>query len=157
MSNYKATPEPWKADKYDWSKADTEAMDGDSAFRCILELCARVEALEAQADHFPSATKMVSPPVATDEELGEAWDTAGAGGTYSYRLPALYNLGIKHGQASSREVADPAPVAGEMEELVADLRNMATDAAAACQPGDFKILTRAANILQQLGEQESGR
>ena len=60
-------------------------------------------------------------------------------------------------QASSQKVADPAPVAGEVEELVADLRTMATHAAAACQPGDFKILTRAANILQQIGEQEAGR
>jgi hypothetical protein len=41
MTGYKATPEQWKADKYDWSKADTEAMDNDSAFRCILELRAR--------------------------------------------------------------------------------------------------------------------
>jgi len=38
------------ADRYDWSKADTEAMDGDPAFRCILELLARVEALEKRLD-----------------------------------------------------------------------------------------------------------
>jgi hypothetical protein len=48
MNNYEATPEQWKADRYDWSKAGSEAMTGDSAFRCILELRARVEALEAQ-------------------------------------------------------------------------------------------------------------
>jgi len=47
MTDYKATPEQWAASRYDWSKADTEAMDGDPAFRCILELRARVEALEA--------------------------------------------------------------------------------------------------------------
>jgi hypothetical protein len=45
----------------------------------------------------------------------------------------------------------------EVEELVADLRAMATHAGLACQPGDFKILTRAANMLQQIGEQEAGR
>jgi hypothetical protein len=44
------------------------------------------------------------------------------------------------------------PVAGEVGEMVADLRTMATDAGLACQPGDFKILTLAANMLQWLGE-----
>jgi hypothetical protein len=98
MSNHKATDEQWD------------------------ELRARVEALEAQANHIPGATKMVSvarvtqdrdetgnyvivhdtatpPPVATDEKLNEAWDTAGAGGTYSDCLRTIYDLGIKHGQA----------------------------------------------------------
>jgi hypothetical protein len=107
MNNHKATPEQWKADKYDWSKADTEAMDNDSAFRCILELRARVEALEAQA--------------------------------------------------GSQEVAEPAPVAGEAEELVAELRAMATDAAAACQFCLGETLTRAANMIQRQSEQEAGR
>jgi hypothetical protein len=45
----------------------------------------------------------------------------------------------------------------EVEELVADLRTMATHAGLACQPGDFKILTRAANMIQRLGKQEAGR
>ncbi len=48
MTDYKATPEQWVADRYDWCKADTEAMDGDPAYRCILELRARVEALEGK-------------------------------------------------------------------------------------------------------------
>ncbi len=47
MSDYRATPEQWAADRYDWSKAHTEAMDGDPAFRCILELRTRIELLEA--------------------------------------------------------------------------------------------------------------
>jgi len=49
MTDHKATPEQWEADRYDWSKANTEAMDGDPAFRCLLELRARVEALEANS------------------------------------------------------------------------------------------------------------
>jgi hypothetical protein len=40
-------PEQFTTCRYDWSKADTEAMEGDPAFRCILELRARIEALEA--------------------------------------------------------------------------------------------------------------
>jgi hypothetical protein len=40
------TSEDYKASRYDWSKADTEALEGDPAFRCLLELRARVEALE---------------------------------------------------------------------------------------------------------------
>jgi hypothetical protein len=44
---HRATPEQFTACRYDWSKADTEAMEGDPAFRCILELRARIEALEA--------------------------------------------------------------------------------------------------------------
>jgi hypothetical protein len=55
-------------------------------------------------------------------------------------------------QAHSREVADPAPVAGEMAELVADLRITASQASVACQFIDGESLTRAANMLQQLSE-----
>ena len=51
--------------------------------------------------------------------------------------------------------ATPPPVAGEVEELVANLRTMATDAGLACQPGDFKMLTLAADMLQRLGKQEA--
>lgn len=91
--------------------------DDESTDPSILELRARVEALEAQANHSPGATKMVPPPVATDEELGETWDKAP--GDMMKRMRAIYNLGIKHGQASSREVADPAPVAGGLVERVA--------------------------------------
>jgi len=49
MTEHESTPEQWTADRYDWARADTEAMDGDPAFRCIMELCSRVEALEAAA------------------------------------------------------------------------------------------------------------
>jgi hypothetical protein len=37
----------YTVDRYDWSKVDTEAIDGDPFARCILELRARIEALEA--------------------------------------------------------------------------------------------------------------
>jgi hypothetical protein len=97
MKNFKATDEQWKsAEEY-----------GTFACACILELRARVMALEAQA--------------------------------------------------GSQEVAEPAPVAGEVEELVANLRTMATDAGLACQPGDFKILALAADMIQRLGKQEVRR
>ena len=49
MTEHKATPEHWVAGRYDWSHADTEALHGDPAFRCIMELRDRVEALEAAA------------------------------------------------------------------------------------------------------------
>lgn len=49
MTEHKATPGQWNADRYDWARADTEALDGNSAFRCIMELRSRVEALEAAA------------------------------------------------------------------------------------------------------------
>jgi hypothetical protein len=48
MTEHRATPEQWAADRYDWARADTEALDGDPAFRCIMELRSRVEALEAR-------------------------------------------------------------------------------------------------------------
>jgi len=104
MNKYEATPEQWSADRYDWSKASSEAMTGDSAFRCILELRARVEALEAQADHSPGATKMLPPPVATDEELREIWNSEKGCRPWVSRR-AIYDLGVAHGQAGSREVA----------------------------------------------------
>ena len=47
MTEHESTPGQWAADRYDWARADTEAMDGDPAFRCIMELRDRVEALEA--------------------------------------------------------------------------------------------------------------
>jgi hypothetical protein len=133
MADYKATPEQWQATK-------ERAANGSITDIRLLELRARVEALEAQANHSPDATKMVPvatvtrdrdetgnyvivhdtatpPPVATDEELKQTW-FKGATLTQGYR--ALYNLGIEHGQASSREVADPAPVATGLVEWISD-------------------------------------
>ena len=144
MSNHKATPKQWE-----------EVGAFASATRdCILELRARVEALEAQANHFGDINKMVPPPVATDEELDKIWNFED---TWKGSLRAVYDLGVAHGQARSREVAEPAPVAGEMAELVADLRRMASQAYAACQFNDGETLTRAANMIQRQSEQEAGR
>jgi hypothetical protein len=111
MSNYKATPKQWEnIEGLAWGRNPL------SNAACLLELRARVEALEAQANHSPGATKMVPPlPVATDEELKQVWLQ---GATLTQGNRAIYNLGVAHGQASSREVAEPAPVAGGLMERV---------------------------------------
>jgi len=159
MNNHKATPEQWKADKHDWSKADTEAMDNDSAFRCILELRARVEALEAQAN----PTKMVPPPVVTDEELLRVYDD-GPGHGFEPAIRAVYNFGVAHGQASSREVAEPAPVAGGLVVRVADAITSETGSQWATTEAHVAILEVATWLRKQgwigaadLLEQEAGR
>jgi hypothetical protein len=132
MSNHKTTPEQWD------------------------ELRVRVEALEAQAGNLKgSLTSSTPPPVATDEELSETWYKAP--GERMNRFRAFYDLGIEHGQARSQEVAEPAPVAREVAELVTDLRRMADWAVATCEFNDGETLTRAANMIQQLSEQEAGR
>jgi len=64
------------------------------------QLQARVEALEAQANHFPGATKMV--PVA---KVTRDRDETG-------------NYVIVHDTATSPPVADPAPVAGGLVERI---------------------------------------
>jgi hypothetical protein len=146
MNNFKAT-------QTDWVNVEHSAII-HAAEACILELRSRIEQLEAQSNHIGDINKMVPPPVATDEELRAIWmnnDMA------INRLRCAYNLGAAHEAARWRNVAEPAPVAGDVEELVADLRAMATEAAAACQALDGEILTRAANMIQQLSEQEAGR
>jgi hypothetical protein len=110
---------------------------------CILELRDRVEALEAKrsgavgmsiADeilvyhsllaaqspgkavfHGKAAVETTPPPVATDEELKQAWLQ---GATLTQGNRALYDLGVAHGQAGSRELAEPAPVAGGLVERI---------------------------------------
>jgi hypothetical protein len=68
-----------------------------------------VEALEAQASNYPETPdSSTPPPVATDEELDDTWHKT-TGGTFLARRRAIYNLGVTHGQAGSREVAEPAP------------------------------------------------
>jgi hypothetical protein len=84
---------------------------------CILELRARVEALEAQGRNYPDSS--TPPPVATDEELMDTVSKAGT--SWIQGLRASYNLGVTHGQAGSREVAEPAPGAGGLVERVADM------------------------------------
>jgi hypothetical protein len=98
MNDFKATPECWE-----WQEkwASKEVPDEDSS--CFLELRARVEALEAQANHFPGVTKMVPPPVATDEELRAIWNFES---TWNECLRAVYNCGVAHGKASSRDTLE---------------------------------------------------
>jgi hypothetical protein len=103
MNNFKATPEQWQASK-------RRAANGNIIDLRLLELRARIEQLEAQASNYPAIPdSSTPPPVATDEELNKIWNVED---TWQGSLRAVYNLGIEHGQASSREVADPAPVAG---------------------------------------------
>jgi len=112
MDNYKAKPEHWQVVEH----YSTESRP----YACILELRARVEALEAQANHFGDINKMVPPTVATDEELWNIWaNRPNRPLSAPAALRAIYNLGIEHGQAGSREVAEPAPVAGGLVERVA--------------------------------------
>jgi len=106
---YKATPEQWQASK-------RRAANGNIIDIRLLELRARVEALEAQANHPELPDSSTPPPVATDKELTEAWLQ---GATFTQGNRAVYNLGIKHGQAISREVAEPAPVAEGLVAAVA--------------------------------------
>jgi hypothetical protein len=110
MNDFKATPECWE-----WQEkwASKTVPDEDSS--CFLELRARVEALEAQASNYPEIPdSLTPPPVATDEDLWKLWAEFGFA---AFRI--IYNLGIEHGQAGSREVAKPAPVAGGMKEALA--------------------------------------
>jgi hypothetical protein len=113
MTGYKATPEQW--DNIEGSAWGRNPLSNAA---CLLELRARVEALEAQVNHIGDINKMVPPPVATDEELrGVYSDCPGVG--LGAALRAIYNFGVAHGQAGCREVAKPAPVAGGLVERVA--------------------------------------
>jgi len=159
MTNtYKATPECWE-----WQEkwASKEVPDEDSS--CFLELRARVEALEDQASNYPAILDSSIPPtVATDEDLRAAWNVPG---TNLDAFRAIYNLGIKHGQASSREVAAPAPVAGGLVERVKlaieiaefDLHAHQWDEARAAILEAAKWLREQALTAAALLEQEAGQ
>jgi hypothetical protein len=68
------------------------------------ELRARVEALKAQASNLKgSLTSSTPPPVATDEELDKIWNFED---TWNGSLRAVYDLGVAHGQASSRDMLE---------------------------------------------------
>jgi len=116
MNNYKATSEQWEKVK-EWSSEQS------STDACLLELRARMEALEAQANHFVDVSKMVPPSVATDEELSDTWHKGSLTPDGRYIIGrkgwrAVYNLGVAHGKAGSQEVAEPAPVAGGLVERI---------------------------------------
>jgi hypothetical protein len=83
------------------------------------DLLARVAKLEAQASNYPETPDSSAPPlVATDEELLEIWNSERACRPWVSRR-AIYDLGVAHGQAGSREVAEPAPGAGGLVARVA--------------------------------------
>ena len=110
------------------------------------ELRARVEALEAQASNLKgSLTSSTPPPVATDQELQVVWSTAP---TVGHARRALFDLGIEYGQASSREVADPAPVAGGLVERVTS---------AAIHEVETGLRERGWEGVADVIEQEAGR
>jgi hypothetical protein len=119
MNNHKATPKQW------------ENVEGSpwSSSACLLELRARVaelekkqigvtnygqflvdvvdrrlEQLEAQAGNLKgSLTSSTPPPVATDEELRAIWNFEG---TWNECFRAVYNFGVAHGKASSRDMLE---------------------------------------------------
>jgi hypothetical protein len=157
MNNYKATPDCWE-----WQEkwASQEAPDEISS--CILELRARVEALEAQGRNYPETPdSSTPPPVSTDEELDKIWNFED---TWNGSLRALYNLGVAHGQTGSREVAEPAPVAGGLVERVSDAITSETGSRWASTEARAAIL-EVARWLRSHGisgsakvlEQEAGR
>ena len=86
------------------------------------------------------------PTVATDDELRAIWDRA-----YDLRqaLRALYNLGVEHGRASSREVAEPAPVAGGLVERVSDAITSETGSRWASTEARAAILEVATFLREQ--------
>jgi hypothetical protein len=152
MSDYKATPEQWNNVEI-CAKVHLGALSP-----CLLELRARVEALEAPANHIPDATKMIPPPVATNKELRDIWDRA-------FNLRALYNLGVIHGQAGSREVVEPAPVTGALVQRVAYAITGDSDGPIHWKPEARAAILEVARWMREQGlvidadllEQEAGR
>ena len=109
MNDFKATTNQW--DMLEQYAKSNCALDN-----CILELRARVAKLETQASNYSEIPDSSTPPtVATDEELNKIWNFED---TWKGSIRAVYNLGVTHGQVSSREVAEPAPVAGGLMERV---------------------------------------
>jgi len=145
MNNFKATPEQW---------IDVEFGDKDDFnSACVLELRARIEQLEAQASNYPEIPDTLTPPpVATDEELDKIWNFED---TWNGSLRAIYNLGVAHGQARSREVADPAPVEGGLMERVSDAITSETGSRWASTEARAAIL-EVARWLREQGTPASG-
>lgn len=153
MTEHRATPEQWKA-------SERRAANGNITDIRLLELRARVAELEEEqtelansyhfvvkaiterlekleARHFPGATKMVPPPVATDEELAPLlwvlWHHQGGKSDVGQPIRKYLGMGqfermsdkqidvAKHwaqsnGQARSREVAEPGNVTRDRDE-----------------------------------------
>ena len=95
---------------------------------------------------------LTPPPVATDEELDKIWNFED---TWNGSLRAIYNLGVAHGQARSREVADPAPVEGGLMERVSDAITSETGSRWASTEARAAIL-EVARWLREQGTPASG-
>jgi hypothetical protein len=130
MSGDRLTPELWAR-----QQQFIDEGYGDLGDACLMDLHARVEALEQRpipgtaeltADHFVGASKMVATPepapVATDEELADCYADAAKvailnrkdydkaltpGDVLKAQIRALYDLGRKHGAAPTPQ---PIPV-----------------------------------------------
>jgi hypothetical protein len=190
MNNHKTTPSTdpsileLRARVAELEEEQTELAN--SHHFCIKHITERLDKLEAQANHFGDINKMVPPPVArvtrdrdetgnyvivhdtatpppvaTDEELRGIlrgiWDRAYDLGQ---ALRAIYDLGIKHGQAGSREVAEPAPVAGGLVARVKtaiDSVSFDEEARAAILEVATWLYERSWNLPADLLEQEAGR
>jgi hypothetical protein len=115
--NYRATDKQWRFIEDEASRA------GFSSSSCILELRARIEALEAAqqlADHIPDAKKMVAP--ATEESSATA-PPAPAGGLVK-RVAHLLAMRF----SESRPGTDCTPFAGDvLREVAAAAEQMAPD------------------------------
>ncbi len=124
MTDYKETTAHWAASRSDWSKADTEAMYGDPAFCCILELRARVEVLELGAGIRDAVAKELDRnyPAKPDSLLVERVASA-----INPSICADSDLYLQEARAAIREVAawlreqhDGDLVAATVLELEAD-------------------------------------
>jgi hypothetical protein len=117
---YKATPECWE-----WQEkwASKEVPDEDSS--CFLELRARVEALEAQRSNYPAIPdSSTPPPMATDEELLEIWNSERPSRGWVARR-AIYDVGVAYGQASAaRRAARRAAPPRLKEQAIAELEKV---------------------------------
>jgi len=113
---YKATPECWE-----WQEkwASKEVPDEDSS--CFLELRARVEALEAQGSNYPAIPdSSTPPPMATDEELLEIWNSERPSRGWVARR-AIYDVGVAYGQARAARRAAPPSL---KEQAIAELEKV---------------------------------
>ena len=107
---YKATPEQWEKVK-GWASV-LSPMSASAESSCILELRARVEALEAQGSNYPAIPdSSTPPPMATDEELLEIWNSERPSRGWVARR-AIYDVGVAYGQASSRPPRRAAKLEG---------------------------------------------
>jgi hypothetical protein len=95
---HRATPEQW-------AKCEEDARLWSGAFNCILELRARIEALEqrltppmAEAAADPAPASEPPPQIASSQELYQIWDSST---NVSSALRAVYDLGHQHGAAQA--------------------------------------------------------